>query len=73
MKTPIIPIEKADEKTVNALIKAGYLYVDNNGIHANENIPTQTSKSEQGYKTTQKCYFVFIVTQKKGKTQYESN
>lgn len=36
MKTPIIPIEKADDKTIEALINAGYLYVDENGIHAKE-------------------------------------
>ena len=36
MNTPIIPIKKADEKTINALIKLGYLYVDENGIHAAE-------------------------------------
>ena len=35
-KTPIIPIEKADEKTINALVELGYLYVDENGIHAKE-------------------------------------
>lgn len=36
MKTPIIPIEKADEKTINLLIELGYLYVDEKGIHATE-------------------------------------
>ena len=36
MKTPIIPIEKASEETIKALIDAGYLYVDDNGIHAKE-------------------------------------
>jgi hypothetical protein len=36
MKTPIIPIEKAEEKTINLLIELGYLYVDENGIHAAE-------------------------------------
>ena len=46
MKKPIIPIPKANEETVQALIDAGYLYVDENGIHVNENIPTQTAKSE---------------------------
>lgn len=33
-KTPIIPIKKASEETVKALISAGYLYVDEEGIHA---------------------------------------
>lgn len=36
MKTPIIPIEKADKKTINALIELGYLYVDETGIHVAE-------------------------------------
>ena len=36
MKTPIIPIEKAEEKTINLLIELGYLYVDENGIHAKD-------------------------------------
>jgi hypothetical protein len=36
MKTPIIPIEKAEEKVIKALIDLGYLYVDENGIHAAE-------------------------------------
>lgn len=39
METPIIPIERASEETVNALIELGYLYVDDNGIHAKENNP----------------------------------
>ena len=36
MKTPIIPIEQAEEKVIKALIDAGYLYVDENGIHAKD-------------------------------------
>lgn len=36
MKQPIIPIEKADEKTINALVQLGFLYVDDNEIHATE-------------------------------------
>lgn len=36
MKTPIIPIEKAEDKVIKALIDLGYLYVDENGIHAAE-------------------------------------
>ena len=36
MNTPIIPIKNADEKTVKLLIELGYLYVDENGIHARE-------------------------------------
>lgn len=43
MKAPIIPIEKANEETVNALIKAGYLYVDETGIHVTE----QTNKNRE--------------------------
>ena len=35
-KKPIIPIKKASEETIKALINAGYLYVDENGIHAVE-------------------------------------
>lgn len=38
MKQPIIPIKNADNETVKALIKAGYLYVDNNGIHVVEQV-----------------------------------
>ena len=33
MKEPIIPIERANEETINALIELGYLYVDENGLH----------------------------------------
>lgn len=40
MKTPIIPIKKADDKTINVLVKLGYLYVDETGIHVTE----QTNK-----------------------------
>ena len=36
MKTPIIPIEKANEETVKALIELGYLYVDESGLHVTE-------------------------------------
>lgn len=36
MKTPIITIKRASEETVKALIDAGYLYVDENGIHVSE-------------------------------------
>lgn len=36
MKEPIIPIEKASEETIKALIDAGYLYVDESGIHVTE-------------------------------------
>lgn len=36
MQKPIIPIENADEKTISALVQLGYLYVDDNGIHATE-------------------------------------
>ena len=33
MKEQIIPIERANEETINALIELGYLYVDENGLH----------------------------------------
>lgn len=46
MKTPIIPIKRAEEKTIKALIDAGYLYVDENGIHVTE----QNNKKKQGVK-----------------------
>lgn len=36
MKKPIIPISRVDDKTIDALIRLGYLYVDENGIHAKE-------------------------------------
>lgn len=36
MKMPIIPIERAGEKTVTALIESGILYVDAEGIHVME-------------------------------------
>lgn len=32
----IVPINQADEETVAALIKLGYLYEDENGIHVSE-------------------------------------
>lgn len=38
MKQPIIPIPRADNETVKALIEAGYLYVDESGIHAIEQV-----------------------------------
>lgn len=36
MQTPIIPIERASEKTVMALIESGILYVDDQGLHVTE-------------------------------------
>lgn len=36
MKAPIIPIENANKKTINALVELGYLYVDETGIHVTE-------------------------------------
>ena len=36
MKAPIIPIKRANEETINALIELGYLYVDENGLHVTE-------------------------------------
>ena len=32
----IVPINEADEETVEALIKLGYLYRDEDGIHVSE-------------------------------------
>lgn len=34
MKKPIIEIKRANNETIKALIQLGYLYVDENGIHA---------------------------------------
>lgn len=45
MKTPIIPIKKADEKTINALVELGYLYMDETGIHVTEQ--TKIGSEEQ--------------------------
>lgn len=36
MKTPIIPIERANEKLINALMDMGILYTDESGIHVTE-------------------------------------
>lgn len=36
MKMPIIPIERAGEDTVVALIESGILYVDAQGLHVTE-------------------------------------
>lgn len=32
-KQAIIPIKQASNETIKALINAGYLYVDNDGLH----------------------------------------
>lgn len=37
---PMIPIPRASEETVTALIEKGILYVDENGIHVKENRPS---------------------------------
>ena len=36
MKMPIIPIKRAGEETVTALIESGILYVDDQGLHVME-------------------------------------
>ena len=36
MQTPIIPIERASENKVMALIESGILYLDAEGIHVTE-------------------------------------
>lgn len=36
---PIIEIPRADNQVVKMLIELGYLHVDEEGIHVNENIP----------------------------------
>ena len=36
MKMPIIPIKRAGEETVTALIESGILYVDDQGLHVTE-------------------------------------
>lgn len=41
LKKPIIPIKQASNTDVKALIDAGYLYVDNKGIHARDNKETK--------------------------------
>ena len=41
MKEPIIPIERANEETINLLIENGYLYVDEKGLHV---VDTQKNK-----------------------------
>lgn len=39
MKTPIIPIERASEETIKALIEIGVLEVTENGLKCKENTP----------------------------------
>lgn len=40
-------IPRASEELIETLIKFGFLYVgEDNELHVNENIPTQTAKSE---------------------------
>lgn len=41
MLTFMIPVERASEELVKALIDAGILYVNDNGIHVTEIAPTQ--------------------------------
>ena len=40
-------VPRASEETINALIQLGVLFIgEDNELHVNENIPTQTAKSE---------------------------
>lgn len=37
MKNPIISIPRASEELIKSLIRAGILFVDENGVHVKEN------------------------------------
>ena len=45
MHKPLINITEASVETVGLLVALGYLIVEEDGIHVNEKIPTQTAKS----------------------------
>lgn len=45
MHKPLINITEASAETVGLLVALGYLVVEEDGIHVNEKIPTQTAKS----------------------------
>ena len=46
LKKPIIPIERASESTINALIEAGILYVSENELKCIEPDQTDTGRKE---------------------------
>lgn len=46
MKEPMIPIQRANESTIKALIDAGILYVDDTGIHVTEKSCADQSKQD---------------------------
>lgn len=45
--TPIIPIQRASEKTIETLINIGILYTDENGIHVKEKSTEPDNQSDQ--------------------------
>ena len=64
MKTPIIPIERAGEETVTALIESGILYVDDQGLHVTENRPPRCQQDAcQKHKN---IIYVLITARKEG-------
>ena len=46
MLTFMIPVKRADERTINILIEVGILYVDNTGIHVTEKSCADQSKQD---------------------------
>lgn len=47
MKTPIIPIPRASESTIQALVNAGILEISEDGIKVTENRKVLTPASKQ--------------------------
>ena len=46
MLTFMIPVERASEETVKALLEAGILYVDQTGMHVTEKSCADQSKQD---------------------------
>lgn len=46
MKQPIIPIKRASESTILALVSAGILIIDESGVHVKEKVLPPASKQD---------------------------
>lgn len=46
MKQPIVPIKRASESTILALVSAGILFIDESGVHVNGKVLPPASKQD---------------------------
>ena len=68
MKTPIIPIERASEELVKALIASGILVITENGIKTTEKQDPAPTKARDPKNNTDNAICVYFTT-RKGKMQ----